>query len=459
MQELNSAETFFGNGEVMKKHNKNNVSRIWQARIWLLSFVFSSFLYCDCAEAYRARAGTLRDFETRMIPASAPERWETGAKSGVALWSGIRRSTDNGKTWFWIVPESPQPFGQSVQYFNAQTFFTQNELVLLSEPTGTWKTKDSGKSWKIVFEKGISGISFSDEMNGWLALNPRREATAENYITQDGGNTWKSCGDGLSPHHAQLLAKTLSWGIATSNNTPHAQRDGIVRSADGGCSWKWVSKDATAGEYNEIQFLDEKQGWIVGEEYEQSGATPILTTLLRHTIDGGVTWQTLWTGRERVLSVYFADAQQGWVDVGTGFMSTRDGGRNWRRIRITGAQIDLPIAWAEGQFRRAVLEADYRESAQTVRKSQEELEQSAIRKVLPKAEGFHWPSALNWTECKVEVAIDADGNVEAAKAINLSFPELMLSALEAAKQWKFPPGRLNGSAQKIVGSLSFTLRR
>jgi protein TonB len=54
----------------------------------------------------------------------------------------------------------------------------------------------------------------------------------------------------------------------------------------------------------------------------------------------------------------------------------------------------------------------------------------------------------------VEIEIDEEGNVAAARAIS-GHPLLKAAAVEAARQWQFAPTMLEGRAVRVVGSLTF----
>ena len=56
---------------------------------------------------------------------------------------------------------------------------------------------------------------------------------------------------------------------------------------------------------------------------------------------------------------------------------------------------------------------------------------------------------------KVEVTIDEDGNVVAAKAVS-GHPLLQAAAVAAARNAKFSPTKLSGQAVKVQGVLVYT---
>jgi len=91
-----------------------------------------------------------------------------------------------------------------------------------------------------------------------------------------------------------------------------------------------------------------------------------------------------------------------------------------------------------------------------IRKSGGVLAASATRKVEPKYPSKAWAKHITGTVL-VEIRIAEDGHVEDATA--LSGPdELRNAAVEAAKQWQFPPTKLSGVPVKVVGAVTFNFR-
>src|SRR5437870_1897917 len=81
-----------------------------------------------------------------------------------------------------------------------------------------------------------------------------------------------------------------------------------------------------------VQFVDENEGWAVGDE-----------GVVWHTVDGGQTWERQPTGlRASLRSVHFLNPYTGWIagrqelPHGQGsagvLLFTRDGGLKWQRI-------------------------------------------------------------------------------------------------------------------------------
>ena len=112
-----------------------------------------------------------------------------------------------------------------------------------------------------------------------------------------------------------------------------------------------------------VFFMDQNRGWVVGSK----------GTILA-TEDGGTTWKaTAKPSDDVLLDIYFADPLHGWLvcerniyqlksndEPRTYLMSTSDGGKNWQRIKIPDADVNVRIVravfspsgrgWAFGEF-------------------------------------------------------------------------------------------------------------
>lgn len=98
-----------------------------------------------------------------------------------------------------------------------------------------------------------------------------------------------------------------------------------------------------------VFFLDQSRGWAVGSK----GA-------LLATEDGGKSWQARPKPSDDVLrDIYFADALNGWIvcerniyqlksnsDPRTYLMNTTDGGENWQRVTMAGADVNARLVRA-----------------------------------------------------------------------------------------------------------------
>ena len=114
-----------------------------------------------------------------------------------------------------------------------------------------------------------------------------------------------------------------------------AQSGGWMRQRIGSLAW-----------LHAVFFLDKNRGWAAGSR----------GTLLT-TVDGGKSWQAESQPTVDVLrDIYFTDDQNGWLlceanlydlkgkdDPRTYLMQTSDGGVNWKRINIQGAEVNIRL--------------------------------------------------------------------------------------------------------------------
>jgi photosystem II stability/assembly factor-like uncharacterized protein len=187
-------------------------------------------------------------------------------------------------------------------------------------------TIDGGIIWERV-QQGFPymDVRFSSDKDGWVA-----GLVNEVLYTPDGGATWIS--RGANPLSQQLIMKTRfidRWnGWALVEDHTSGTKYSIFLSYDGGATWKTqYTFDDTL---SDIYFLNDKEGWAVGE-----------AGIILHTSDGGVTWRPQGGGMEGILltAVHFVDSDNGWA-VGGKLLSkeffiesiilhTSDGGKTW----------------------------------------------------------------------------------------------------------------------------------
>lgn len=99
-------------------------------------------------------------------------------------------------------------------------------------------------------------------------------------------------------HDIYFLNEQKGW-IAGSNGT-------FLETADGGATWRQASK-FTSDAIKQIQFFDEKNGWLLCErDVYNRGA--LSTSYVLQTTDGGKNWSKLEfakSGRERITKIVF----------------------------------------------------------------------------------------------------------------------------------------------------------
>jgi photosystem II stability/assembly factor-like uncharacterized protein len=190
-------------------------------------------------------------------------------------------------------------------------------------------TTDGGNTWQkkdISTSPGDFGfqIQFVDINIGWLLVFNFDTQVATFLKTTDGGNNWVPFnGAGIF----YFVDANNGWSYYGSGQNGYEPPFKILRTTNGGTDWTEQFTDTIPGGYNEIHFSEANNGWLVGD----SGKV-IKTT------DGGANWNYVTNSGinpdERSKDVFFLDANTGWIsskDIsGHAFLQqTTDGGANW----------------------------------------------------------------------------------------------------------------------------------
>ena len=229
------------------------------------------------------------------------------------------------------------------------------------------RTQDGGRRWtclNIGTLPALHRIKMFDRARGWAVGTASTTYPAGVFWTEDGGRSWSSLpvrhrgrwttGDFSDPLHGIVagrdgaLAAVDRHGVRLLNLSRVEYRqvhqvklvddirgwlvgDGglVMTTADGGQTWQKPPGNLPEGIADQFDFLTvearSNHCWVAG-----SPGTQVL-----HSDDSGRSWQVVRTGQNLPLRrLAFADARHGWVVGALGtVLSTRDGGRTWRRCR------------------------------------------------------------------------------------------------------------------------------
>ena len=183
--------------------------------------------------------------------------------------------------------------------------------------------------WEVVplkVDTTLKSIEFIGDF-GWIVEGQHWKQPNKNagfFTTKDGGKTWRKHKGFFSRNvkFVEFISDQTGWVLA---------EDRIWRTTDGGISWFLQGDIPPTDDIADIDFVDEKNGWIVVKGLE--GASVYATQ------DGGENWV------EQVLSqgfftagIKFYDAGSGWVipwGGDGGLFYTSNGGDTWT-VRETG---------------------------------------------------------------------------------------------------------------------------
>jgi photosystem II stability/assembly factor-like uncharacterized protein len=142
----------------------------------------------------------------------------------------------------------------------------------------------------------------------------------------------------------------------------------LFHTTDGGRTWREQGLPAEVGSVIELQFVDERNGWMLGFagrglQYGCDHAAPVeiprCRDILFRTRDGGLTWTSVRVtalapaGGSAIKDVQFVDATTGWILERNGpapcetgnpcfnLLATANGGDSWRTVLAETAIYDL----------------------------------------------------------------------------------------------------------------------
>jgi len=273
---------------------------------------------------------------------SATEGWVSISKGG------LLHTTDGGTTWTEVSLDLPEVVLSSMidPAFNMCFINKSTGWVLKSFGTDAfnsngavvYKTTNGGLNWqKIILSqvpKDMGGqIQFIDENNGYASIVNTESGLGKYYKTTDGGTTWSLLPSDGTVGILYSVDLNNAWAIlGTLSQTPPFK---ILHSNNGMASFTEQYTDNSLGAFWAIQFTDLNHGWVVGQKGK------ILKT------DDGENWvpvtNTGITSDYTCKSVYFMNATTGWIGAqiddtnnktsvfsnSTKVIHTTDGGANW----------------------------------------------------------------------------------------------------------------------------------
>ncbi len=146
------------------------------------------------------------------------------------------KSTDGGKTWQDISSRLPE-IKESVKFSTRGQSMVESDGVLVATgQKGIRRSTDNGKNWEWVIREGGVGIAIEQIEGGFAAItyssitNTRRVR-----ISQDSGKTWQAIdGHGLRPALDISSIKQIGKHLIVGHP------DGVFQSSDMGKTWNKV---------------------------------------------------------------------------------------------------------------------------------------------------------------------------------------------------------------------------
>jgi photosystem II stability/assembly factor-like uncharacterized protein len=224
-----------------------------------------------------------------------------------------------------------------------------------------YRTDNGGATWDLIADKPgtfIRALGFATRDIGWIGnvgtqYYPGVTDTNPLYRTDDGGKTWTpvvAAGidkiAGICGIHI-LHNRRIYQGELVPNTIIHAAGrvggpTGLMRSLDGGATWKTIDMSAHAAMILDVHFHDAQNGHVCAASSDDVDGG---RALILRTSDGGVTWSRAYAGtrvRENCWKMNFPTPRIGYATVQSYsetddkriFVKTTNGGRTWREMPL-----------------------------------------------------------------------------------------------------------------------------
>lgn len=241
--------------------------------------------------------------------------WSVGESGGAIL-----KTTNGGESWTQLVANPGTSF-YDIYFADRNKGWAVGQMCADNGCDGIIiYTKDGGASWteqEIVKDIYFLSLFFINANTGWATSGP----SGSIYKTTDGGLNWSVQETNKQADYYDSHFFDANTGVVVG------YAGSIMRTTNGGASWVQQST-GLAGTFNGLHFINNKRGWAAGSNIGDGEA------VLASTSDGGISWSTIKTvaGNTGFNDVKFIDENQGWVvgesQSGAVVYYTMDGGKN-----------------------------------------------------------------------------------------------------------------------------------
>jgi photosystem II stability/assembly factor-like uncharacterized protein len=215
-------------------------------------------------------------------------------------------------------------------------------------------TEDGGRNWSVqqtVPRAWLRCMTFAGNSLGWVGSITEGVRL---WRTEDGAH-WSQIAESILPPDPSAICGiyAASAKVVYAAGTQYPDRDaGILKTTDGGQSWRAMSLKRQADLLIDVYFTDELHGWVVGghggDVYER------LKPVVLRTEDGGNTWtDRLADSRidfprgEWGWKIQFLNSRVGFISLenfqGAAILKTVDGGQSWSRIEVRDPQANVDL--------------------------------------------------------------------------------------------------------------------
>lgn len=334
-----------------------------------------------CASVPRQAASVSVPAAPALSPAAiAAAEWRTlptaaypGKRDDIAFadathgWYGTGKgdlfaTSDGGESWAKIASK-PGTFIRALGFVDSRTGFIGNVgtgyYPGVTDTVPLYRTDDGGVSWTPVDLGGatMEGVCAIDIVRTQAiyqgTLQDRTIITAGGRVggpaalirSEDGGQSWRvidlnaQTGMILDVHFRDAQ---VGFVAASSDRDVKSANAQILMTRDGGRTWREVFRTARPAELVwKMAWPSATVGYATVQSYDRDNPDKVVAK----TVDGGLTWTELplvSDPKAVELGIGFVDEMHGWVGSTAGGFATVDGGRSWT---------PAPVAVAANKFR------------------------------------------------------------------------------------------------------------
>ena len=166
------------------------------------------------------------------------------------------KTTDGGQTWTEFNGNEPNSgLTDALLYSNGEGYASSSGII--------WQSLDFGSTWNVfsrlgnkVWQEELNkfGNSFLVPYSGYDCQGGGNNGGAK--FSVDNGLTWQDKNTGVSMFGSYLLSPLKGWACGDQDN--------VIYTSDGGLNWEDKDCGLEFGDYDDMWFVNEDEGWIVG---------------------------------------------------------------------------------------------------------------------------------------------------------------------------------------------------
>jgi photosystem II stability/assembly factor-like uncharacterized protein len=243
---------------------------------------------------------------------------------------------------------------------NAPVASSRADDIFFLTPTTGWAvnsngqilmTSDGGDHWEQQLRLPNAYLrccGFASAETGWVGTLTRNQRL---WSTTDGGSHWRQSVNIPDTPSAICGLSVVSESIVYDSGTNFPNRPpGVIKTTDGGQSWKAIDMTPYANLLVDIFFKDSLHGWVVGGKADGNAPTRNdIHAIVLYTDDGGASWKNTIDNLTPTLPkgewgwrIFFLNDSVGFVSLENfnagAVLKTIDGGQTWTRHLVNDQQ-------------------------------------------------------------------------------------------------------------------------